>query len=64
MGHPGSEISGDEEGDPIWKPSNTNETGVLITKSFFEIQTSDLAWKFILVRLPPNSLLGLCSYLV
>ena len=26
-GHLGPEISGDEEGDPIWKPSNTNETG-------------------------------------
>ena len=26
MGHREPEISGDEEGDPIWKPSNTNET--------------------------------------
>ena len=25
--HRGPEISGDEEGDPIWKPSNTNRTG-------------------------------------
>ena len=27
MGHQRPEISGDEEGDPIWKLSNTNETG-------------------------------------
>ena len=26
MGYQEQEISGDEEGDPIWKPSNTNET--------------------------------------
>ena len=26
MGHREPEISGDEEGDPIWKPSNTNVT--------------------------------------
>ena len=27
MGYQEPEISGDEEGDPSWKPSNTNETG-------------------------------------
>ena len=27
VGHQGPEISGDGEGDPIWKPLNTTETG-------------------------------------
>ena len=51
----GPEISDDEEGDPIWKPSNTNETGgrrrsktaentkLSITHSFFELETPDFA---------------------
>ena len=49
------EISGKEEGDPIWKPSSTKETGgrrrtetaentkLSITSSFFELETPDLA---------------------
>ena len=51
MGHRGPEISGDEEGDHIWKPSNTNETGggggiaentkLSIMSSFFELETPD-----------------------
>ena len=48
MGHQEPEISGNEEGDPIWKPSNTNvtkgrgrremaeNTKLSITHSFFE----------------------------
>ena len=59
MGHPELEISGDDEGDPIWKPSNTNETGgqrrsetaentkLSITRSFFELKTPDFAEKFV-----------------
>jgi len=55
VGHREPEISGDEEGDPIWKPSNTNETGgrrrsettentkLRITCSFFELETPDFA---------------------
>ena len=55
MGHREPEISGDEEGNPIWKPSNTNETGgqrrikmeentkLSITRSFFELETPDFA---------------------
>ena len=50
-----TEISGDEEGDPIWKPSNTNETGgrrrretaenpkLSLTCSLFELETPDFA---------------------
>ena len=55
MGYQEPEISGDEEGDPIWKPSNTNETGgrrrsemaentkLSITRSFFVLETPDFA---------------------
>ena len=55
MGYQEPEISGDEEGDPIWKPSNTNETGgrrrsetgenpkLSITCSLFELETPDFA---------------------
>ena len=55
MGHWEPKISGDEEGDPIWKPSNTNETigrrrretaennKFSITRSIFEIETPDFA---------------------
>ena len=55
MGHREQEIFGDEEGDPIGKPSNTNETGgrrmseteentkLSITRSFFELETPDFA---------------------
>ena len=51
MGYQDPEISGDEEGDPIWKPSNINETGgwrrsetaenpkFSITCSLFELET-------------------------
>ena len=49
------EISGHEKGDPIWKPSNTNETvgrrrremaennKLSITRSIFELETPDFA---------------------
>ena len=54
VGHPEPEISGDEEGDPIWKPSNRNETGkrdwetaennkLSITRSNFELENPDFA---------------------
>ena len=55
MGYRGPEISGDEEGYPIWKPSNTNKTGggaernygreYLIEHNalFFELETPDFA---------------------
>ena len=55
VGHREPEISGDEEGDPIWKPSNTNETvgrrrretaennKLSITRSIFELETPDFA---------------------
>ena len=53
MGYWEPEISGDEEGDPIWKLSNTNETGgwrrsetaenlkLSITCSLFKLETLD-----------------------
>ena len=55
MGHRGPDICGDEEGDPIWKPSNTNETigrrrretaennKLSITRSIFELETPGFA---------------------
>ena len=55
MGHREPEISGDEKGDPIWKPSNTDKTvgqrrrdtaennKLSITPSIFEPETQDFA---------------------
>ena len=55
VGHLELEIYGDEEGDSIWKPSNTNETGgqrrsetaenpkLSITCSLFDLDTPDFA---------------------
>ena len=59
MGHREPEISGAKEGDPIGKPSNTNETGgrrrsetaenpkLSITCSLFELETPDFEQKFV-----------------